>query len=89
MKPNATSSTTAATSETMTLVSPQCDTPLALVAALESPYTRAAIPSEPVMAPGRSKRPGRRSDSGSTRVARAATTSPIGTLTNMTQRQLR
>ena len=73
----------------MTLVSPQCETPFSLVAALESPYTREAMPSVPVIAPGRSKRPVRRCDSGSTRVARAATTSPIGTLTKMTQRQLR
>ena len=37
MKPNATSSTTAATSDAITLVSPQCDTPFGLVAALDSP----------------------------------------------------
>ena len=37
MNPNAASSTTAATSDTMTLVSPQCETPFGLVAALDSP----------------------------------------------------
>ena len=37
MNPNATSSTTAATSDTITLVSPQCETPFGLVAALDSP----------------------------------------------------
>ena len=42
-----------------------------------------------MIAPGRSKRPRRRSDSGSTRVARNATSRPIGTLTQNTQRQLR
>ena len=40
------------------------------------------------MAPGRSNRPRRRSDSGSTRVASSATTRPIGTFTKNTQRQL-
>ena len=73
----------------MTLVSPQCETPLVVVAALDRPYTREPTPSVPVIAPGRSKRPVLRCDSGSTRVARAATTSPIGTLTKNTQRQLR
>ncbi len=37
MKTNDTSSTTAAASETMTLVSPQCETPFGLVAALVRP----------------------------------------------------
>jgi len=35
--PKATSSTTEATSDTITLVSPQCETPFWLVAALDSP----------------------------------------------------
>ena len=39
------------------------------------------------MAPGRSNRPGRRSDSASARGAISATTIPIGTLTKNTQRQ--
>ena len=59
-----------------------------MVAAFDSPYTRAATPDVAVIAPGRSNRPARRSVLGSTRVARAATTSPIGTLMNITQRQL-
>ena len=37
MNPNATSSTTAAASDAITLVSPQCETPFGLVAALDSP----------------------------------------------------
>ena len=37
MMTNATSSTTEAVSETMTLVSPQCETPFGLVAALVRP----------------------------------------------------
>jgi hypothetical protein len=37
MNPNVTSSTAAAASDTITLVSPQCDTPFGLVAALDSP----------------------------------------------------
>ncbi len=41
-----------------------------------------------VIAPGRSNRPARRPVAGSTRVARAATASPMGTLTNITHRQL-
>ena len=87
MNTNETSSTTAAASDTTTLVSPQCETPLGLVAALDRPYTRAASPSVPVIAPGRSNRPGCRSDSASARGASSATTMPIGTLTNSTQRQ--
>jgi hypothetical protein len=63
-------------SNAMTLVSPPCETPFWLVAALDRPYTKAATPSVPVNAPGRSKRPVRRGDSGSTRVARAATSRP-------------
>lgn len=35
--PNATSSTAAAANDTITLVSPQCDTPFGVVAALTSP----------------------------------------------------
>ena len=84
---NETSSTTAAASETTTLVSPQCETPLGLVAALDRPYTREARPSVPVIAPGRSNRPGCRSDSPNARGAIRATTMPIGTLTKNTQRQ--
>ena len=41
-----------------------------------------------MIAPGRSNRPRRRSDSGSTRVASSATARPIGTFTKNTQRQL-
>ena len=37
MNPNATSSTTEATSDTITLVSPQCETPFGVVPALDSP----------------------------------------------------
>ena len=37
MAPNAASRTTAADSEASTLVSPQCDTPFAVVAALDRP----------------------------------------------------
>ena len=59
-----------------------------MVAALDSPYTRAATPAVAVIAPGRSNRPARRPVAGSTRLARAATASPIGTFTNITQRQL-
>ena len=85
---NAASSTAAAASETTTLASPQCETPSGVVAALDSPYTSNATPAVAVIAPGRSNRPARRPVAGSTRVARAATTSPIGTLTKNTQRQL-
>ena len=85
---NAASSTAAAASDATTLASPQCDTPSGVVAALDSPYTRAATPAVAVSAPGRSNRPARRPEVGSTRVARAATASPIGTFTNITQRQL-
>src|ERR1700743_2736643 len=46
MRTNAVSRTTDATRETMTLVSPQCETPLALVAALDSPQTSAATAGE-------------------------------------------
>jgi len=59
-----------------------------VVAALDSPYTKAATPPVAVIAPGRSNRPVLRPVSGSTRAARAATASPIGTLTNSTHRQL-
>jgi hypothetical protein len=59
-----------------------------VVAALDSPYTSSAIPAVAVSAPGRSNRPVCRGEVGSTRVARAARTSPIGTLTKNTQRQL-
>src|SRR5215468_5638280 len=86
--PNATSSTAAAASDATTLASPQCDTPSGVVAALDSPYTSNATPAVAVRAPGRSNRPPRRPVSGSTRAASAATTSPIGTLTNITHRQL-
>src|SRR5258707_3257647 len=41
MSPNAASSTTAASSEPTTLASPQWETPLEVVAALDSPYTTA------------------------------------------------
>ena len=58
-----------------------------LLAALDRPYTRADRPSVPVIAPGRSNRPRRRSDSPRTRGAASATSRPIGTLTNSTQRQ--
>ena len=53
MNANDTSSTTAAASATMTLVLPQCPTAwplLNVVAASDSPYTRAPSPSEPVIA---------------------------------------
>src|SRR5499433_2779153 len=86
MTTNEASSTTAATSETTTLVSCQCATPLGLVAALERPYTRAARPSVLVIAPGRSNRPGCGSLSPSARGAASATAIPIGTLTKNTQR---
>src|SRR5690242_18259613 len=71
----------------MTLASPQWDTPLGLVAAEDRPYTRAARPSVPVIAPGRSNLPVSRLDSPSTRGASSTTTRPIGTLTKNTQRQ--
>ena len=85
---NATSSTAAAASAVTTLASPQCESPSEVVAALDSPYTSNATPVVAVRAPGRSNRPPRRPVSGSTRAASAATTSPIGTLTNSTHRQL-
>jgi hypothetical protein len=85
--PNTASSTAAAASAATTLASPQCERPSGVVAALDSPYTRAAIPAVAVIAPGRSNRPARRPVVGSSRVARAATASPIGTLTNITHRQ--
>src|SRR6266516_1740206 len=66
---------------------PQWETPSGLVAALDRPYTRAAIPPVPVIAPGRSNRPRRRGDSRSTRGAASAAATPIGTLTNSTHRQ--
>src|ERR1035438_1564433 len=53
---NEASSTTAAPSEASTLVSPQCETPFEVVAALVRPYTRAARPTVAVIAPGRSNR---------------------------------
>src|SRR5262249_29683135 len=84
----ATSSAAAAASDTTTWASPQCETPSGVVAALDNPYTKAATPAVAVSAPGRSNRPARRPVLGSTRRARAATTSPIGTLTNITHRQL-
>src|SRR6516165_1911156 len=87
MKTNETSSTTAAASDTTTLVSPQCDTPLGLVAALDRPYTSAARPRLEVIAPGRSNRPGFPLELGSARGASRATMMPIGTLTKSTQRQ--
>ena len=59
-----------------------------VVAALDSPYAGNATPAVTVIAPGRSNRPARRPVTGSTRAASAATASPIGTLTNITQRQL-
>ena len=83
---NETSSTTLAASETTTLVSPQCETPLGLVAALDRPNTRAASPSVLVIAPGRSNRRGFRAVSANAGRATRATTMPIGTLTNNTQR---
>ena len=43
---------------TTTLVSPQCETPFGVVAALDSPYTSNATPAVAVTAPGRSKRRG-------------------------------
>ncbi len=64
------------------------ETPSGVVAALDSPYTNAATPAVAVMAPGRSNRPARRVEAGSTRPASTATTSPIGTLTKNAQRQL-
>ena len=79
--------TTAATRDTMTLGSPQWDWPLGLVAAEDRPYTRAARPTVPVIAPGRSNLPMSRLDSLSTRGASSTTTRPIGTLTKNTQRQ--
>ena len=78
--------TTAATSEASTLGVPHCEPPVAEAAALDRPYTSAASPTVPVTAPGRSNRPGRRCDSPSARRASSATTIPIGTLTNSTQR---
>ena len=45
------------------------------------------MPPLPVIAPGRSNRPGWRRDSPSARVANSATTIPIGTFTNSIQRQ--
>src|SRR5215475_11073714 len=84
---NAASSTTDAASDATTLASPQWETPSGLVAAVDRPYTRAAIPPVPVIAPGRSNRPRCRGDSGSTRAAASAAASPIGTLTNSTHRQ--
>ena len=84
---NETSSTTEAASAPTTLVSPQCETPLGLVAALDRPNTRAASPSVLVIAPGRSNRRGFRAVSANARGAISATMMPIGTLTNSTQRQ--
>ena len=76
----------------MTLVLPQC--PIAwpllnVVAASDSPYTRAPRPSEPVIAPGRSNLPRTRSDSPMTRGASSTRIRPIGTFTKNTQRQSR
>src|SRR2546430_10786775 len=87
MMMNEPSSTTAPTSEATTFVSPQCETPFGLVAALDRPYTRAARPSVPVIAPGRSNRPGCGLESPSARGAARATAMPIGTLTKNTHRQ--
>ena len=87
MNTNAASSTAAAASETTTLVSPQWDWPFWLVAALDRPYTSAARPRLPVIAPGRSNRPGCPLESGSARGASRATMMPIGTLTKNTHRQ--
>src|SRR6266576_2790169 len=84
---NETSRITEAASDTTTFVSPQCETPLGLVAALDRPYTSKARPRLEVIAPGRSNRPGCRLDSLNARGASRARTMPIGTLTKNTHRQ--
>jgi hypothetical protein len=56
---HAVSSTAAAVSDATTLASPQSETPSAVVAALDSPYTSNATPAVAGRAPGRSNRPAR------------------------------
>lgn len=51
------------------------------------PYTKEAMPSVEVIAPAMSKRPGWRSDSLMYSGVRKAISTPMGTLTNSTQRQ--
>ena len=55
-------------------------------AAWMKPYTSRVIPAVEVSAPTRSNRPGWRSDSGRNSGAVRATTMPMGTLMNSTQR---
>ena len=57
------------------------------VPASTRPSTTAVIPAVDVIAPARSKRPWRRSVSTSTAPPTRSTARPIGTLTNITQRQ--
>jgi hypothetical protein len=55
-------------------------------AALMNPYTSAVIPAVEASAPARSNRPGWRSDSVMYSGASAASSTPMGTFTNSTQR---
>ena len=52
-----------------------------------NPYTSEVMPAVEVSAPTRSNRPGWRCDSGRNSGAVSATTIPMGTLMNSTQRQ--
>jgi hypothetical protein len=59
-----------------------------VVAALDSPYTKAATPGRRGDRAGQVEPPGALPEAGRTQVTRAATASPIGALTKNTHRQL-